>query len=248
MKKLIKTAFNKLGYNIVPLQTQPAMAAPVVKNLLTMDGMLMRCMERGLDFATVVDVGASNGSWSKSCLRFYPAAKYLLIEAQDVHLNDLKAFCIAHSNCEYVLAAAGNSEGEIYFDISDPFAGLASTTPINDKSVKVKVTTIDVEVQRRNLKGPYLVKLDTHGFEIPILEGAIETLKNSNGVIIEVYNYHLTNSSLLFFEMCDYMDKLGFRPLDMADPFNRIYDDSFWQMDLLFVPKSRKEFTYNEYK
>lgn len=248
MKKLIKKVFNKLGYNIVPLQSQPAPAAPVVKNPLTMDGMLKRCKERGLDFNTIVDVGASNGMWAKLCLRFYPTAKYLMIEAQDVHLNELKAFCVTHPNCEYVLAAAGNSEGEIYFDISDPFGGLASATPINDKSVKVKVTTIDVEVQRRNLKGPYLVKLDTHGFEIPILEGAIETLKNSNGVIIEVYNYHLTNSSLLFFEMCNYMDKLGFRPLDMADPFNRIYDGSFWQMDLLFVPKSRKEFTYNEYK
>lgn len=247
MKKLIRKIFNKMGYNIVPLATPPA-AAPAQKNPLTMDGMLKRCKEKNIEFKTIVDVGASNGMWAKSCFRFYPNSYYLMIEAQDVHLDGLNEFKSTHPNSDYVLAAAGSKEGEIYFDISDPFGGLASETPLEGKTARVKVTTIDLEVERRKLAGPFLVKLDTHGFEIPILEGAAETLKQSNGVIIEVYNYHLTNDSLLFYEMCAYMDNLGFRPLDMADAYLRLYDDSFWQMDLLFVPKTRREFSYNQYK
>jgi len=247
MKKLIRKAINKLGYNIVPLK--PVQSAPLApRSPLTMDGMLKRSSLKKIEYATVIDVGASNGMWAKSCIRFYPDADYLLIEAQDVHLDGLNAFKKEHAKVDYVLAAAGNKEGEIYFDVSDPFGGLASETPVGDKYVTVKVTTIDIEVKKRNLKGPFLVKLDTHGFEVPILEGAQETLKHANGVIIEVYNFYLTKDSLLFYEMCAYMDKLGFRPLDIGDPYLRLYDESFWQMDVLFVPKSRKEFSYNEYK
>lgn len=235
-----------MGYNIIPLSaTAPAPVA--AKNPLTMDEMLKRCNEKKISFSTVIDVGASNGMWTESCLRKYPASNYLLIEAQKVHEESLKAFCAVRPNVQYVLAAAGNREGEIYFDISDPFGGLASETPLQGKTERVQVTTIDKEVETRNLQGPYLVKLDTHGFEVPILEGAMKTLQQANGVIIEVYNFHLTDNSLLFYEMCAYMDKLGFRPLDIADAFNRKYDNSFWQMDMLFVKKDRKEFTYNKY-
>ncbi len=247
MKRLLKKALNKMGYSVVPLGAPPA-AAPAPKNPLTMDGMLKRCRKRKVAFKTIVDVGASNGMWAEACVKFYPDAYYLMIEAQDVHLDGLNEFKSTHPNSDFVLAAAGSKEGEIYFDASDPFGGLASETPLGEKGLTVKVTTVDLEVKRRKLEGPYLVKLDTHGFEVPILEGALETLKKANGVIIEVYNYHLTDDSLLFYEMCTYMDKLGFRPLDMGDPFLRLYDESFWQMDLLFVPKTNPEFSYNQYK
>lgn len=247
MKKLIRKIFNKMGYNIVPFKQ--ALAVPAEsKNPLTMKGMLKRCLHKGIEFETIVDIGASNSMWAEWCFQYYPNSYYLMIEAQDVHLDGLNQFKNAHPNSDFVLAAAGNKEGEIYFDTTEPFSGQASETPFEGKSAKVKMVTVDIEVQRRKLNGPFLVKLDTHGFEIPILEGASETLKKSNGVIIEVYNYHLTKDSLLFYEMCVYMDKLGFRPLDMADAYLRLYDDSFWQMDLLFVPKTRKEFSYNQYK
>lgn len=247
MKRLLKKAINKMGYSIAPLGAS-VVATSSAKNPLTMDGMLKRCRNRKVEFATIVDVGASDGTWSKDCFKIYPDSYYLMIEAQDVHLDGLNAFKSTHAKSDFVLAAAGSREGEIYFDVSDPFGGLASETPLQGESKKVMVTTIDLEVKRRNLDGPYLVKLDTHGFEVPILEGAMETLKKSNGVIIEVYNYHLTKDSLLFYEMCSYMDNLGFRPIDMGDPFLRLYDESFWQMDLLFVPKTSKEFSYNQYK
>jgi hypothetical protein len=49
------------------------------------------------------------------------------------------------------------------------------------------VTTVDIEVAQRALLGPYLIKLDAHGFEVPILIGAQEALKkhasNCDGVL-----------------------------------------------------------------
>jgi hypothetical protein len=43
--------------------------------------------------------------------------------------------------------------------------------------------TIDGLVRRNNLGGPYVLKLDTHGFEVPILEGA-------HAVLAEASAYH----------------------------------------------------------
>jgi hypothetical protein len=34
------------------------------------------------------------------------------------------------------------------------------------------------------LKGPFLIKLDTHGFEVPILRGAPATLLQTEGLIV----------------------------------------------------------------
>ena len=92
-----------------------------------------------------------------------------------------------------------------------------------------------------------MIKLDTHGFEIPILEGASETLKSTELLIIETYNYQLTPDSLKYFQICEYLSQLGFSSIEMVDHALRSYDYSFWQMDTFFIPSSRKEFSYNAF-
>ena len=152
----------------------------------------------------------------------------------------METFKKEKSNVEYILAAAGSREGKIYFDNSGLLSGLASETPFANNCIEVPVVKIDNEIQKQSLQGPFLIKLDTHGFEIPIIEGAIETLKNADLVIIETYNYQLTKDSLKFYQMCEYMEKKGFAPIEMVDFRLRKYDNSFWQMDTFFVPIQRK--------
>lgn len=117
-----------------------------------------------------------------------------------------------------------------------------------DSFIKVPVTTIDYEVAQRKLSPPYLIKLDTHGCEVPILEGARETLKRANIVIIETYNFQIAKDSLRFWEMCNYMYSLGFLPIDMVDFMHRKKDNAFWQMDTFFIRKDRPEFQSNDYE
>ena len=209
---------------------------------------LRRIANRSIEIGTVIDVGASNGMWSAVAMQHIPNANYFLVEAQKCHEEELKYFCNANPNCSHILAAAGDSRGKLYFDDRDPFGGVASKTKMAWATTEVDVTTIDWEVNQRNFPGPYLIKLDTHGFEVSILEGAKKTLTSTSLVIIEVYNFKILPDSLLFYEMCDYMDKKGFRPIDFSEPLWRDYDSALWQFDLFFVPKSRKEFTYNQYQ
>ncbi len=213
----------------------------------TMFRALKRCTERGLKANTVIDVGASNGSWSEECLHILPQAKYLLVEAQVAHQEQLDVFSNKYANAEYVLAAASNREGKIYFNDQDLFGGQASETAYDEKAFSVPAITIDKEVAKRGLPGPYVIKLDTHGYEVPILEGAENTLKQTSLVIIETYMYPISNISLKHHEMCTYMEKLGFAPIEMVDFMLRSYDKSLWQMDTFFVKNTDKAFDHIEF-
>jgi FkbM family methyltransferase len=239
-KQKINSIFGKLGYKIQKRDK----IKPDIHNMWSAIG---RCVERGTHVKTVIDVGASNGCWSKRCMDVLADADYLLVEAQDAHKQELQSFKQDQNNVEYVIAAAGEEDGEIYFDDSQLFGGVASIKKLNDNYKKQSVISIDKEIERNNLQGPFLLKLDTHGFEVPILKGAKKCLKDASIVIIETYNFRITDSSLLYFEMCEFMIKLGFRPIDMVDFMLRKYDNSFWQMDTIFIPENSKEFDYNKY-
>lgn len=217
-------------------------------NEFTMFSALNRCIERGLVINTVIDVGASDGCWTRECLKLIPNANYLLIEAQEPHKDDLVKLKLENNKIEYILAAAGSREGKIYFDNGGLFGGLASEVPFEKNCIEVPVIRIDNEIEKRKLSGPYLIKLDTHGFEVPIVEGALETINKAALVIIETYNYQIAKDSLKFYEMCQYMEGKGFYPVEMVDFMLRKFDNSFWQMDTFFVPKGNSGFKHNAYE
>jgi hypothetical protein len=99
----------------------------------------------------------------------------------------------------------------------------------------------------KECQGPFIIKFDTHGYEVPILSGAQKTLENTAYIIMEVYNYRHTDGTLLFYEMCEHLDSLGFRCFNLADPMQRSIDNSLWQMDLFFARKDNKVFRANSY-
>jgi len=212
----------------------------------TLDGALDRLGRRMIDVATVVDVGASDGRWSAELLRVYPSAHYLLIEANGVHEPALKRFCARHPNMRYAIAAAGTATGTVYFDGSDPFGGVASTTARDPQFTRVPSVAIDDQTE--DLPGPFLIKLDTHGHEVPIFLGAERTLAKTNVIVVESYNFRIAPEALLFHEMCTFLGERGFRCVDVFDLLYRPRDHAFWQFDLLFVRDSRPEFSSATYE
>jgi FkbM family methyltransferase len=212
-------------------------------------------MERALERAagrhrinTVIDVGASNGSWFNLARRAFPGVRGLLIEAQaNPHEPALRALHLKDPTIDYVIAAAGDREGAIHFDASEPFSGAANREPFARNDVVVQMTSIDAEVTRRGLKGPFLIKLDTHGFESQILDGAAITLTDTAALIIEAYNFELRPGVLRFHELCSLLDARGFRCIDVADPMRRPGDGVLWQMDLVFARHDQTEFATDGY-
>jgi len=213
----------------------------------TMDAALARLARSHANLRTFVDVGASDGRWSLMARRHFPAGTYLLIEAlEDPHAADLRRIA-EDPNIHVALAAAGDRAGTIHFDASDAFGGGASETATGEGDLVIPMTTIDDEVERRDLPGPVLIKLDTHGFEIPIISGASRTLERTDVLIVEAYNFELGPGVLTFPAMCRYLGDRGFRVLDLVDVMRRPADQALWQFDLVFARAERPEFQSNSY-
>lgn len=112
----------------------------------------------------------------------------------------------------------------------------------------MELVTLDSCLKGLGKTGPYLLKLDTHGFERSILEEAAYTLENSEILIIEAYNYRITSEAFLFWELCAYLSEKGFRPIDLVDIAHRRYDSSLWQMDLFFIKSDWEGFNHVSYR
>lgn len=238
MKVLLKKLVNYFGYNItrnIPPRT-------------SMKQSIEWLQKSGFSIGTVLDVGASNGSWSKDCMLYFPEANYILFEPQTCHSEALDRLEKGSGGkIKIVKKAVGQKTGKTYFDITDPMGGALADSKTS-QTVEVNLTSIDDTIYETGIKGPYLLKLDTHGFEIPILEGAAKALNECEILIIEAYNYNLTNESVLFWQLCDYLHKKGFRPIDLVDVSYRKFDNSLWQMDLVFIKSSWSGYQHNSYK
>lgn len=196
---------------------------------------------------TIIDIGASDGRWSESIMHFFPKANYILVEAQSVHLEGLKKFCKKYSNSDYILAAAGDKDGYCFFDDSEPLGGAASNEERAWAKVKLPMVKVDSLVKQKKLQPPYLLKLDTHGFELEIINGANNLLKQTELLIIEAYIFRLHDKAMLFYELCFEMDKRGFRLIDFSEPLWRPKDMALWQWDLFFIKKDNPVFNSNSY-
>lgn len=222
--------------------------AGFARDTLSLRSALKRCEWRGLDIGTVIDIGASDGRWSLKARNYFLRSAFFLVEAQAAHKKALDRVKATNAGLDYIISAAGDRNGEIYFDASSLLGGLASDTPFAQNCIAVPVRTIDSLVHEKGLRPPFLLKLDTHGFEIPIFEGARKTLKQTGLIIVETYNFKLTPDSLRFHEMCAYLESRGFRCIDLCEPMHRLRDGAFWQMDLFFMPADREEFMSNSYE
>jgi FkbM family methyltransferase len=201
----------------------------------TLHRALRRLQGHKIEIATLVDVGASNGFWSKAFAAHFPDRHHLLVDANKVHLSELTKVCKENRHWHFALTAVGGKTGELFFDASDPLGGHLSATPWTKEYQPMPVTTIDDLLKKQPLPGPFMIKLDTHGVEIPILTGSTETLKQTNVLVVEAYNFVFGEPAVPFWELCRHMSEIGFRPLDVFDLLYREVDNAFWQFDLLFV-------------
>lgn len=222
-----RRVLQRLGYEVrfVRLNDQD----PTLRNALR------RLKKHDIPFNSFIDVGASDGIWSRSLAEHFPGKRHILLDANKTHLPALAKVCQEYENWSFRFTAVGGESGTLYFDDSDPLGGHLSETPLAEYYKPCPVATIDEIVAEEKLSGPYMIKLDTHGVEIPILQGAQHTLELTNLLVIEAYNFTFGGPAVPFWELCRQMFQLGFRPLDVFDILYREVDHAFWQFDLLFA-------------
>ena len=209
---------------------------------------MTRLAGHGFPVTTVVDIGASDGRWSRKAMPYFPAARFLAIEPLAERSAALEQLRQERPNFDFAIAAAGSGEKpEVRLNVSADLDG-STVDGSAGESRSVRSATLDELLAERSLAGPYLIKFDTHGFEDEILRGARKTLEQTSVIVMEVYNFKISPHALRFPEMCQRLEALGFRCYDMADPLLRLHDRCLWQMDFYFCRTDAKPFLHNDYR
>jgi FkbM family methyltransferase len=185
--------------------------------------------EKGIRYATVIDIGCADGSFylQHCALGLFPDSAPLNIDANDIYEPSLRAIKEAVGG-EYVIAAASDKPGELTLTVAEHPYWTSSRPPedpywerINKMSrgqTKVPAVTLNDVVRRLEMKPPFLLKLDVQGAEVPALHGARDTLLNTSAVICEadLDDFHAINGTLA---------DAGFDLFDVTQP-NRLPDHS----------------------
>lgn len=246
-QSLIRSMFNRL---LAPLDCELVRRrnSSLPTPRWTMKAALRRAAGIGICPATMIDVGAASGAWSQIGREVFPLARGLLIEPLQERRVELDTFVADWSGTAIETVVAGSEASEVTFNITADHDG-SGVYGLDGGGTQRTLPQLSVDelVSRHNMPGPYLLKLDTHGYEIPILSGASSTLAETELIVVEVYGFLPAPTAVCFWELCSWLQEKGFRPSDITDLMGRQRDGMFWQADMFFLRDNHPVFKSNSY-
>jgi FkbM family methyltransferase len=187
---------------------------------------------------SILDIGANVGQFYTEIRNIFPNANYHLIEGNDNCEPALQTLGVKYTICllsdtrkevdfflrKNELRCTGNS---IYRE---------NTSFYDDDQILVekKITKIISDVVDDTFD---LIKIDVQGSEIDIINGGIEIFKKAKGILMEVslveYNQNSPTKDFVY----EYMDNLGFVPVELIGNINHPLTYELIQQDILFITK-----------
>jgi FkbM family methyltransferase len=170
--------------------------------------------------STVVDVGVALGT-PELYAAFPPATHpYLLIEANPLYRDAVvtlgrsmgavveTVFCSDHAGTEsFITRDTEAAKGSKY----------ARKNEINPTTTVVPAVTLDSLLNKHNMHGPYILKIDVEGAELEVLRGATVALKKSHAVIIETPIILRMHGASSFGDIVSFLTQQGFVLFDIAE-------------------------------
>ncbi len=239
LKKFTNSFLGIFGLNIVKSS----------ENVFDIDSCFYRIKNNNFKFVSLIDIGAADGAWTVNFNKHFPNRNLLLIEPLEERTELLKTKLSKLPNRVFLSSSLAGEYDNVFnvLNVTNDLDGSTVDGNSSSENRKIITRTIDSLVEESKFEGPFLVKFDTHGFELPILNGMKKTLDNTEVVIMECYNFNITKNAILFHEMCEIMSSLGFRCFDISNPVLRPFDNTFWQIDIFFCKKNNSIFEYNAY-
>jgi FkbM family methyltransferase len=158
------------------------------------------------------------------------------LEERRASLQSLKEM---HPNVDYILAGAADQPGRLTLGVTQGLFDSSFAYGGSEERV-VDVATIDGLLHSGRIEQPQFMKLDVQGFEIRVLEGASEAMRNCDAVMIEQPFFRFCESMTLVHESIAWMAARGFLPYEIVDILRRPLDGAMGQCDILFVRQGHK--------
>ncbi len=193
----------------------------------------------------IIDVGANSGQFTKTANHFYPNASIYTFEPLEDHFLKIKNEFSKNEKIKIYNLALGNQENIIMFN-KNKYGHVSSILEISEENkyypneeitkVEVKLTTLDLFFKNTIPPNNTLLKLDVQGFELEVLKGAKNILKNIEYVIIEANLEKLYTNQPTFTEVNSFLNENEFELHGMLD-FNLGNKNRYIEIDLLYKRK-----------
>ncbi|MFH1922002.1 MAG: FkbM family methyltransferase [Planctomycetota bacterium] len=185
----------------------------------------------------VVDIGASNGAWTRQCLRLLPNARYFLVDPLVENRQSLETLSAEHPKVSHWTGALGREPGHLDFFVHGTQSSFLHSEFSGDgtNTRRIEVRTLDSFLEDGELAPPQLMKADVQGFELDVLRGATECLRSTELVMLEVSYQAIYENAPLAHEVIAAMGHWGFRIFDVCTYVQRLRDGALMQSDILFA-------------
>jgi len=196
-----------------------------------------RLKNQGFNPKVIYDIGSAVLHWSKCAKCVWPDAKVFLFDAWD-KLEDFYKV----RDYEYNIGVLGNEDGKIvnfYQNDSHPWGNsyykeIGTTGVFPESSARPKtMMKLDSVVKERGWPKPDLVKIDVQGAERDVIEGALETFKDTQYLIVEMQHGNYNEGAPKYDVTGPWLESIGWECIEW-----RFSSSSPYDADYLFRRKS----------
>jgi FkbM family methyltransferase len=182
----------------------------------------------GVDVRQIFDVGANRGQTYRRFRSDFPKAMIHCFEPIASPFRELVTVTRDDQNADSEMIAFGNAPGTTEIRLFDDADYLNSLRPEvmnqspNATTQSVKIETIDRYVANRGIAHIDLLKIDTEGFELTVLEGAHDSLTNERVSLI-LAEVGFVRNDIRHTNFCDLTDalyKYGFHLYGVYDMYH----------------------------
>ena len=226
----MRAFLRRIKNRLLPEATPTPQNSDSQRRLPTKRSALEKLIEMGVPVETVLDVGVL--TCTGELMTLYRSKFQLLMETiKEWNATINKNYSSVKANYEILNVAVSNRDGEISMDVktvrdTQKITHARMSENVSPEMRVVPMRTIDSIVGERNLKKPFLLKIDIDGAELQVLAGAETTLKDCSIVIVEV---GITN----MLDRIQAVQSAGFQVFDVVDIC--YYNGRFVQADVIFL-------------
>jgi FkbM family methyltransferase len=183
----------------------------------------------------ILDVGANIGQFHSLCKQYFPTSYIFSIEAS----NECESYLKQITDQYYIgLLAKDNTDHMFYKRKNDPTCTGNSiykelTHFFSDNQLDIiKTNGIKLDDLFESNSEFELIKIDTQGSELDIIEGGLNLCNKAKGILLEVSLTQYNENAPLYDEVISYMESIGFKKTEILD---EVRNHGSHQQDILFI-------------
>ncbi|MDT7041430.1 FkbM family methyltransferase [Candidatus Nitronereus thalassa] len=186
--------------------------------------------------ATIIDVGAYQGEWTRNIKSIFPESKVHMIDAlaKEDYLRKVQENLPGVSYGIHLLGSETGLE-KTFFECETGSSYYEENTNVQKTQTTRKTKTLDEVIAETGfaLSPSSLLKIDAQGAELDILKGAKQVLSDVDFVYLEMPIIQYNRNAPDFEAYIHHMASLGYGVFDVSTC--QIRQDFLLQVDLLFA-------------